>query len=670
MYYGVAYYPEQKTPDDLKKDIQLLIDSGINTVRMGEFAWCRFEPQEGEYHFEWLDPVVEELGKAGIYTVICTPTACPPAWMCEKYPEILYVDNRGVTRPFGGRRHYCYTNERYRELSRIIAEKIGEHYGKNPYVLGFQIDNEPAQEATGRCHCPACQQAFRKWIESRYHTVEEWNQRTGSVFWSQELSSFSQVYTPVTTIEPYGIDAVPVHFENPSMRLEFERFSSQQQIDYQEIQTCALKKYTDKPVTTNGTGLATNSIDYFNSFKTLDRYAFDFYPGMRHSKIDSFAYGFARGVKKDTPFWILEFMSGGGHGLRGHGRVQTPPNALKQAVVQAMAHGAEMMLHFQFRTFPYGAEQLNYAIVDIDGVPRRRYREMQETAAVLKQLASYEKAVMRNEVGIVFDYDAYWALAIKPVNENFRYFAFCDQFYKMLNEMGHTSDVISLDADWSDYKMIVVPSLFVMQESYRQKMKEYVKQGGTLVATFLTSVKNVDNTGYIESLPAGLTDLFGVTVQEVEPVDGRSRSHIKLSLASGEETCEDVYWSELLEGSAQMVGTYLEDYKAGCGVIAKNVYGKGTAWYLGTMPEENTASKLLAEIAQEAGLTPMKIQVPSGCEVVRRELDGKKLYYVFNFNAEPVQAVWQGTLRDVLSEVSYENGAQVAQDGFLILQED
>ena len=119
-----------------------------------------------------------------------------------------------------------------------------------------------------------------------------------------------------------------------------------------------------------------------------------------------------------------------------------------------------------------------------------------------------------------------------------------------------------------------------------------------------------------------------------------------------------------------MVGTYLEDYKAGCGVIAKNAYGKGTAWYLGTMPEENTASKLLAEIAQEAGLTPMKIQVPSGCEVVRRELDGKKLYYVFNFNAEPVQAVWQGTLRDVLSEVSYENGAQVAQDGFLILQED
>lgn len=670
MYYGVAYYPEQKTPEDLKKDIRLLIESGINTVRMGEFAWCRFEPREGEYHFEWLDPVVEELGKAGIYTVICTPTACPPAWMCEKYPEILYVDNRGVTRPFGGRRHYCYTNETYREFSRVIAEKIGEHYGKNPYVLGFQIDNEPAQEATGRCHCPACQAAFRKWIESRYHTVEEWNRRTGSVFWSQELTDFSQVYTPVTTVEPHGIDAVPVHFENPSIRLEFERFGSSQQIDYQEIQTRALKKYTDKPVTTNGTGLATNSINYYESFRTLDRYAFDFYPGMRHTKIDSFAYGFARGVKKDVPFWILEFMSGGGHGLRGHGRVQTPPGALKQAAVQAMAHGAEMLLHFQFRTFPYGAEQLNYAIVDADGVPRRRYREMQETAALLERLKPYEKAKMHNEVGIVADYDAHWALAIKPVNESFRYLAFCDQIYRQLNDLGHTSDVISLDADWSEYKLIVIPALFVMKESYREKMKAYVENGGTLAATFLTSVKNEDNTGYTESLPAGLTDLFGVTVQEVEPVDERSRSRLRLNLASGEAKGEDLYWSELLEGPAQMIGTYLEDYKAGCGVISKNAYGKGTAWYLGTMPQDDLARKLLEQICREAGLTPMKIQAPRICEVVRRELEGRALYYVFNFGANPVTVRWQGTLRDVLSGEYLRDGGEVPGDGFLILQED
>lgn len=670
MYYGVAYYPEQKTPEDLKHDIELLIQSGVNTVRMGEFAWCRFEPVEGEYHFEWMDPVVEELGKAGIKTVMCTPTACPPAWMCEKYPEILYVDNRGVTRGFGGRRHYCYTNETYREFSRRIAEKIGEHYGKNPYVLGFQIDNEPAQEATGRCCCPACKARFRNWIASRYHTVEEWNQKTLSVFWSQELTSFSQIYTPVTSIEAYGTDAMKVHFENPTVRLEFERFSSHQQIEYQEIQNAALRKYTDKPITVNSTGFATNSINYYESFENLDRFAFDFYPGMRHSKIDSFAYGFARGIKLDTPFWILEFMSGGGHGLRGHGRVQTPPGALKQAVVQAQAHGAEMLLHFQFRTFPAGAEQMNYAIVDIDGVPRRRYYEMQETAALLKRLEPYEKAVMRNEAAIVVDYDALWSLSIKPVNEDFRYVAFCNEFYKKLNQLGYGSDIVNLDADWSRYKLLIVPAMFVMQEKYREKLKDYVRQGGTLLATFLTSVKNVYNNGYIESLPAGLTDLFGVTVQEVEPVDQRSRSHVKLVLDDEEVVSEDRHWSELLEGEAQMMAVYTEDYKAGQGVVSRNHYGAGNAWYMGTMLESEAFTKLLGTVCQEAGLHAGGIRVTECCEAVRKELDGKALYYVFNFSKEPQQARWKGTLRDVLSGGKYTDGAEIPADGFMVLQEE
>lgn len=669
MYYGVAYYPEQKTPQELDHDLDLIIKSGINTVRMGEFAWCRFEPAEGEYHFEWLDPIVEKLGQAGVQTVICTPTACPPAWMCEKYPEILYVDNRGVTRPFGGRRHYCYTSERYRELSRKIAEQIGRHYGSHPDVIGFQIDNEPAQEATGRCHCPACQKEFKNWIKRRYHTVEEWNRRSGSAFWSQELSDFSQIYTPVTTIEYGGIDAVPIHFENPTIRLEYERFCSEQQIVYQDIQTEALKQYTQKPVTTNGTGFATNSINYFRSYRKLDRYAFDFYPPMRHSPIDSFPYGFARGVKPGQPFWILEFMSGGGHGLRGHGRVQTPPGALKQSVIQAMAHGAEMLLHFQFRTFPYGAEQLNYAIVDMDGVPRRRYDEMCQTAEVLQKLEPYERAVMKNEAAIVADYDSYWALKIKPVNESFQYISFCGQFYRTLNRLGVGADVISLDSDWSGYKVLFVPALFVLRREYRDKMKDYVRSGGTLFATFLTSVKDEANTGYTESLPAGLTDLFGVTVQEVEPADERSRSHFELTLGSDRYISEDRHWSELLEGSAKIKAVYTQDYKAGSGVISQNPYGSGSAWYMGTMPEEEIFTALLDEVCREAGVRRTEIAAPPECEVVRRELDGKAIYYLFNFSARKCRASWSGTLTDALTGERYTGGADIPADGFIVLKE-
>lgn len=132
MLYGVSYYPEQKTKEELEQDLTLIKQSGINTVRMGEFAWSRMEPEEGHFVFGWLDDVVESLGQAGIHTIICTPTACPPAWLVTGHPEILYQDNRGVVRPFGGRRHYCYNNDFYREACAQITQKIAEHYGKNP----------------------------------------------------------------------------------------------------------------------------------------------------------------------------------------------------------------------------------------------------------------------------------------------------------------------------------------------------------------------------------------------------------------------------------------------------------------------------------------------------------------------------------------------------------
>ena len=260
MLYGVSYYPEQKTKEELEQDLVLIKESGINTVRMGEFAWSRMEPEEGHFAFGWLDEAVESLGQAGIRTIICTPTACPPAWLVTGHPEILYQDNRGVIRPFGGRRHYCYNNDFYREACVRITQKIAEHYGKNPWVAGFQIDNEPALEGTGRCTCPVCRQKFSRWLEQKYGTIENFHQRSGAVFWSQEYQSFDQITPPVNSIEPGAQNLINAFYENPLVRLDFERFSSDSQIEFQNSQTAVLRKYTGYPVTTNATGLATNSL--------------------------------------------------------------------------------------------------------------------------------------------------------------------------------------------------------------------------------------------------------------------------------------------------------------------------------------------------------------------------------------------------------------------------
>lgn len=669
MQYGVAYYPEHKTKEELQHDLKLLKESGINTVRMGEFAWCKMEPDPGVYQFDWLEEAVTELGEAGIRSIICTPTACPPAWLVYAHPEVLYVDNRGEVRPFGGRRFYCYNNPVYREYSRNITEEIGRRFGKNPYVSGFQIDNEPAQEASGRCHCPVCKSKFTEYLKNKYQTIEEYNKRSGNIFWGQDYKNFEQIKPPVNTIEVSAEQALPVYFENPTLRLEFERFASDSQIEYQNLQADILHRYSDYPVTTNGTGLATNSIDYYKSTKNLDVYGFDFYPGLRDAAVDSFPYAFARGVKEGKPFWVMEFMSGGGHRFGGSGRVQPNPGALKQAVIQSYAHGAEMMLHFQFRTFPFGAEQLNYAIVDMDGVPRRRYYEMQETARVLEQLKDYEKADFVNEIAVCVDYDVHWALRIKPVNDpDFNYLDYAGRMYNLLEDAGYNADVIGYDADFSGYKFLVIPSAFIADRRFQEKLRRYVENGGILLSTFLTSAKNEDNVGYTDSLPAGLNDVFGVTVEEVEPVFEGNRTKLKLNLGNTEQVSLDGMWSDLLKGNAKAIGTYTEDFKTGAMAVSEHTYGRGTSCYLGTDIDDESMMQLFAYFCQKAGIEKNPVCPQKRVEVIHRRLDGVDYYYAINFTAKDTSLLLDEPMEDVLENCTYQQEVPLERNGFALLK--
>ena len=669
MLYGVSYYPEHKTEEELQWDLKCIVESGINTVRMGEFAWCRMEPEDGRFAFDWLEQVITWLGEHGIKTIVCTPTACPPAWMIEKHPEILYTDNRGITRPFGGRRHYCYNNPDYRMYSRRITLEIAKRFGRHPYVAGFQIDNEPAQEGTGRCHCPVCDAKFQRYLKDKYKTIEAFNRRSGGIFWSQEYTDFSQIHLPVNTIETGTAEHIKNFYENPTVRLEAERFASDCQIEYQTLQSDILKAHTRYPVTTNATGLATNSIDYYKSTKDLDVYAFDSYPELRNAEVDSFPYAFARGVKEGKPFWVLEFMSGGGHRFSGSGRRQPNPGALKQAVLQSYAHGAELMLHFQYRTFPFGAEQLNYAIVDMDGIPRRRYYEMQETAKLLETLKPYQDAAFANETAILLSYDTHWALRIKPVNDDsFRYLDFCNLIYRQLEQIGIHADVISADADLSKYKCVILPAAFILPEAQRQALRDYVAAGGTLLASFLSSAKNEDNVGYTLSLPAGLTDVFGVCVSEVEPIFDSNHAGIRLTL--GEESLEttDLYWCDLLEGEAKPLGVYTDTYKKGSMIVSEHGFSKGKACYLGTGLKDAAMRRLLAYVCSQAGVEKDPFLLPEKVTCAKRVYEGKTLYYFFNFNQEERSISLNGTWQDVL-QGSITDTVTLGANGYAVLLE-
>lgn len=700
MRYGVSYYPEHKEPEALAHDLILLKESGINTVRMGEFAWCRMEKEEGSYDFDWLKQVVEELGKANIQTILCTPTACPPAWLIEKHPDILYMDNRRIRRPFGGRRHYCYNNETYRHYSVQIAVELSRAFADNPYIAGVQIDNEPAQEGTGRCCCPVCEKKFQVWLKKAYGTIEEWNRRSGAVFWSQEYDSFEQIKIPVNSIEVGAVSQIQAYYENPTLRMEFERFCSYSQKEYQDLQADSIRQYLKAPVTTNGTGLATNSIDYYESSRKLDCYAFDYYPGLRDAKVDSFPYAFARGVKDGKPFWVLEFMSGGGHRLGGSGRMQPNPGALKQAVVQSMAHGGELMLHFQFRTYPFGAEQLNYAIVDMDGVPRRRYQEMQETAALLRQLEPLEQTAFAGDTAVCFDYPSAWALRIKPVNDPiFHYVDYCGKCYRLLEEIGVNADVISLQADWTKYRVIVLPATMIMTKAIQNKVKKFVEEGGSVVATFLTSVKNEDNVGYTDTLPSGLTQVFGTSVEEWEPVfDHNHTRFCYQGMQLKENTTylmeeathptegnlysiegntrpmegstypmEDGIWSELLGGDSEALAVYQEDYKTGSKVISHSVFGKGHAYYVGTDLPDSIYREFLNDVMKEAHTRQTIIERENGVELVTRYGEQEDYLFLFNFTGKETIVTLPAGAKEYLSGTPLATHTSIERNGTLVV---
>ncbi len=671
MRYGVAYYPEHKSPEDLKHDYYLLEASGINTVRIGEFAWNRMEPREGEFDFSWMVDAVNHLGEMGIETIICTPTACPPVWMVREHPEMQYVDNRGVVRPFGGRRHYCYNSEAYRKYCVRVAEKLVEAFRVNPYVCGVQIDNEPAQEGTGRCHCEACQKKFRAYLQQKYGSIENLNHRCGTIFWSQEYTSFEEITIPVNSIEPGTQSAINAYYENPSIRMDYEHFCSQSQTEFQDLQADAIRPILDVPIMTNATGTATNSIDYYESTKNLDYYAFDYYPNLRYAGIDPFPYAFARGIKGGKGFWVPEFVSGGGHCLNGHGRKQSPPGALKQATVHALANGAEMLLHFQFRTFPFGAEQLNYAIVDMDGRAGRRYFEMSETAKLLPKLAAVEQAHFPGEVAVCVDYDSHWALGMKPVNDSqFHYLDYCSRMYRLLSEIGITADVVSMkEADYAQYRMIIIPAGIVMSRPVQDKIADFVEHGGIVMATFLTSVKNPDNVGVTDVLPAGLTDVFGCSVDEVEPVtDNVSALKVLLPHSGREIVCRDGVWSELLGGGAETIGAYTDGYKEGSRVITMNPYGDGKAYYVGTDLPDGAYKEFLTDLMQEAGIGQSDLHSNDKLQVITRE-DEQHLYrMVFWFGEEPHSLQIPAGYTDLLTGETVEGIVRMEPCGMLLLQ--
>lgn len=622
--YGVAYYPEHWHESEWERDATLMSEAGVNTVRMGEFAWYLMEPEEGRFDFSLFDRAIATLARHGIKTILGTPTAAPPKWLTSKYPEVLAAYANGHPVDDQSRRHYCYNSPLYRKLSRRIVEAMAGHFRDNPNVIGWQTDNE-FNCHINECWSEACRRAFREWLKARYETLENLNRRWGTAFWSQSYTSWDQIDLPFPA---------PA-YHNPALMLDYRRFTSDSVISYQREQVDIIRKYRpDDFITHNGTF---RYIDYYKFSRDLDVYAHDNYPCFFDRP--RFAVGanltFARGFR-DGRFMIMEQQTGpGGQAYLLH----TPrPGEMSLWAFQAIAHGADGLLHFRWRTARKGAEEYWAGVLDHDNVPRARYDEFKREGAQLKAIG---KELLGSRVisdfAVLKDFDAEWAYDYQFFTREVRVNQAFEHLFQAASEQKRNIDFIGPDADFGRYKVIFAPYVLMMDSDLAAKIRSFVENGGTFILSAHSAAKDRDNGMTAEVKPILLSQLFGVEVEDFMCYQPPSKDTNSVAFSGGASVPVHVFADVLKTApDARVIATWARDYMQGRPACTERKAGKGKAVYYGSYFNLESARELMRRYAAGHGLKPLLDGVPGTVEATRRTKGKAHYYFLLNHGAAPV----------------------------------
>jgi beta-galactosidase len=618
--YGVDYYPEAWDESQWEKDATMMQAAGINFVRLAEFSWAKMEPQEGKFDFSWLDRALKVLNAHGIRAVLGTPTASPPAWLYAKYPDIAAMDENGVRYRFGSRRDYCLHNPHFLAATRAVVRALAEHYKDNPGVLGWQIDNEVGGPY---CYDPYCLRAFQDWCRAKYGTLDALNNAWGTIFWGHTYSAWSEIPLPWNTL---------YNAYNPSLALDYHRFFSDSTRDYVKLQAGILREIApNKAITTNEMGMFDN-IDYSELNREIDFVAWDSYPMIRQEPSDflgtALSHDLMRGSKNQQNFMVME-EEGGLPGWQTFWSHQDAPEYYRLWTYQAIAHGADGICYFRWRTSRYGTEQYWQGVLDQDSYPNARYQIVQRTGKEIEKLThALEGTRPVAHVAMLVSPDSRWAFHIQPLTEEFDYNRQLRRYYSAFRRAGDDVDVVFPRDDFSPYKILVAPSLFVVDPALVSKLANFVAQGGTLVLSYRSGVKDEHNVFTDLTLPGPLASLAGVAIHDYDPETTQKQ---EVGGDHGETYPAGVWFDILSPATAKTLATYGKRYYAGKPAVTLNQSGRGSVFYVGT---ESSAPRfynwLAAEACRAAGVTQAP-GVPAGVEMAVREKAGEKLIFLINF---------------------------------------
>lgn len=669
---GTCYYPEHWPSAMWKEDLHRMLDTGIEVVRIAEFAWSKVEPEEGKFTFDFFDSFLDVAEETGMKVIFCTPTATPPAWLTNRYPEVLNADINGVLYRHGARRHYNYNSPIYQRLSAIITEKIAAHYGKRKCIIGWQIDNEINCEMDV-FYAESDTLAFRRFLQEKYENLAALNEAWGTAFWNQTYTAWEEIYVP----RPTCSDST-----NPHQVLDYTRFISASARAFVKMQSDIIRRYLKEGdfVTTNG--IFGNLDNHKMAEESLDFMTYDSYPNFAYC-LDLYEDGpdalkdrkWSRNlaeVRSLSPvFGIMEQQSGA-NGWNTRMEAPTPrPGQLTLWTMQSIAHGADFVSYFRWRTCTMGTEIYWHGILDYSGRENRRLREVRQVYQKLQKMQEASGAVYEANVGILKDYDNIWDAGldvwhqrVERASQNALFTA--AQLTHTPVDYVYLTDRVSVQ-QLQQYKVLFYPHAVMIDEKRAAVLKEYVAAGGTLVFGCRSGYKNMTGRCVMDKLPGLLAELTGTDIPEysfIAPDAGR------VTIDWDGTQLEASVFTDLLEAAgdqAKLEAVFTSDYYAGAGALVCNTYGTGKAYYYGTAFGIEAAKTFLEKLGVADPYQDL-IQAPAGCEIAVRSKAGNRYLFVLNYTKETVPVQLFKEAIDLFTGEKKNGALQLEAYGTMILK--
>lgn len=624
ILYGGDYNPNQWPKEIWQEDMTLFRKAGINSATINVFSWAKIQPAEETFYFDELDEIIEMLSQENCEIVLATATGALPAWMFKRYPEVARTDIEGRQHKFGQRHNACPNSPMYQKFARGIAEKLAERYGQNEHIVCWHVNNEYG----GECYCEHCQKAFRVWLKKKYGTLDALNKAWNTEFWGHTIYDWDEIVAPDLLGD--AINEEDTAFAGLS--IDYRRFNSDSILENYKMERDAIRRFDQTtPITTNLMGTF-KGLDYFKWAKEMDIVSWDSYPAYNTPWSEvAMRHDLMRGLKQ-APFMLME-QTPSQQNWQPYNSLKRPGQMRAQSY-QTIAHGADTIQFFQLRRSVGACEKFHGAVIEHVGTENTRvFREVTQLGKELEQLGdAVLGADNKANVGIIFDWDNYWALEYTSgPNKDLQYVDQIHQYYRYFYNQNIPVDMIPVDADFSQYSLVVAPVLYMIKEGMAEALDAFVKNGGTLVTGFMSGIVDQSDNVHLGGYPGPLRKMAGVWAEEIDALAPELLNSIVFPDGMG-STCRMLCDILHLEG-AEALAYYGSDFYAGTPAVTRNQYGKGSTYYVGTVLAPEALGKVLGQAAEQAGVSP----VLDGCaelEVVCRETDHGKTYFVLNFKPE------------------------------------